>query len=118
MNLNVARVLVVIKALPTHLVAISTAVVWIAPEITKVFPEHAETIASSALRVIAALAAAVTIIRKVTPVAPEQVGLLLQPPPASPIVKIDKPPGMPTEPLPEGETPPSEITVDPTPPSE
>lgn len=115
-NRNLARVIVVIKALPTHLVAISTAVVWIAPEIAKVFPEHGELIAAVTLRVLAALAAAVTIIRNVTRVKPDQVGLLLQPPPASPIVKIDKPPDMPTEP--PKTPPPSDITVDPTPPSE
>lgn len=92
MNNYLARLRVILTALPTHLVALSTAIVWLAPVIAKALPDNAELVTSVALRVVAALAAAITIIRRVTPVAPDQVGLLLQPPPASPVVAIDKPP--------------------------
>jgi hypothetical protein len=88
-----ARARVVVLALPTHLVAVSTAIVWLAPQIAQVFPERAETISAVALRVVAGLAAAIGIIRRVTPVDDaSQVGILPQGPPASPVVLIAQTP--------------------------
>lgn len=63
-----ARARVVLKAAPTYLVAASGMVTLAAPELARLLPEQAETIGLVAARVAAWLAAAVLIIRRVTPV--------------------------------------------------
>lgn len=74
----IAQIRVIILALPTRLVALSTALVWLAPELARIFPNDGELIAAVTLRVVAAIAAAIAIIRKVTPVPDHLVGILPQ----------------------------------------
>lgn len=79
----VARARVVLRAAPTYLVALSTIVSIVAEEVAAVLPAGpATTVGVIAVRVVAVLAAAVAIIRRVTPVVDSQHGLLPAPPAA------------------------------------
>lgn len=70
------RIRVVLGAAPTYLVTAATVVAVAAPELANAFPDQAQTITTVALRIGAVLAAAVTIVRRVTPVDAEDRGLL------------------------------------------
>lgn len=71
------RVKVVLKALPTYLVAASTIVTFASEEIVDLLPASWQSDFTQAVVVIVgALGAAITIIRRVEPVIPERVGLL------------------------------------------
>jgi hypothetical protein len=71
-----ARVRVVLTAAPTYLTAAATAIALAREEIAATFPTAAEPIARWAVPVAAALLCAARIIRRVTPVLPEERGLL------------------------------------------
>lgn len=92
MNKLLARIKVVLTALPTWLTAIAVTITALSPLIAGMFPHDAEVIARVAVAVVAGIGSAIAIIRKVTPVLPSQVGLLPQGPPASPVVVIDQTP--------------------------
>lgn len=71
------RIKVVLKALPTYLVAASTIVTFASEEIVDLLPVSWQSDFTQAVVVIVgALSAAITIIRRVEPVIPERVGLL------------------------------------------
>ena len=71
------RILVVLKAAPTYLVALSTVVTILAEEIAAVLPAGAANdVGVVAVRVVAVLATSVAIIRRVTPVVASRRGLL------------------------------------------
>lgn len=89
---TVAKVKVIATALPTRLIAVAGLVSFALPLVTQALPEYADAIALWGGRVVVLIGAAVAIIRKVTPVADDQVGVLPQGPPASPIVVIDQAP--------------------------
>lgn len=91
MSVWLAKARVVLTALPTHITTLVAVIVFLSPEIAKILPDKADLIARITVTVLAVLAGAITVIRKVTPVSADQVGLLLQGPPASPVVVIDKP---------------------------
>jgi hypothetical protein len=71
------KIKVVLKALPTWLTGIAVAVTAVSSEISDKFPQAAKGVAAVAVPVLAALAAAISIIRRVTPVLDSQVGLTL-----------------------------------------
>jgi hypothetical protein len=71
-----ARTHVVLTALPTYLVAIATVLPLVAADLAEVMPGQAETITTAAIVVVGWLGAAVSIIRRVTPVASARRGLL------------------------------------------
>lgn len=74
------RIKVVLKALPTYLVAASTAIAIFSEEIVNVLPDAISgDVAQATLVVIAWLTAAINIIRRVEPVIPERIGLLDNP---------------------------------------
>lgn len=76
------RVAVVLKAAPTYLVAISTAITIFSEEIVKILPDEWDlTVARWATIAVGFLGAVITIIRRVTPVLPADRGLLSGPPP-------------------------------------
>lgn len=87
-----ARARVVLTALPTRLIAVAGLITFALPLVTDQLPEYADSITLWGGRVVALLGVAVAIIRKVTPVLPEQVGVLPQGPPSSPVVVIDTTP--------------------------
>lgn len=73
----IARIKVVLTAAVTWLVLASTIVTILSEEIATVLPAGAATdVGAVALKVVAVLGAAVTIIRRVTPVLPDERGLL------------------------------------------
>lgn len=75
------RVVVVAKAAPTWLVAASTAVTIASEELVKLLPDHwDEQVVRWATVATGALGAAVILIRRLTPVLPDERGIL--PPPA------------------------------------
>lgn len=76
MSKLLARIRVVLTAAPTYLVAASTVVTVLREEIVAAFPGTAEEIGAVAVPVLATLSAAVAIIRRVTPVIPEERGIL------------------------------------------
>lgn len=89
----VARIKVILRALPTYMVGAAVVLTLLAPEIAKLLPSGiGEHVASWLIKIAAFLGAAVAIIRKVTPVAPSQVGILPQGPPSSPVVVIPQTP--------------------------
>lgn len=92
MNKHIARVKVILTALPTWLTAIAVTITALSPLIAGMFPHDAEVIARVGVAVVAGLGSAIAIIRKVTPVLPSQVGVLPQGPPASPVVIIPQDP--------------------------
>lgn len=68
-----ARIVVILKAAPTYLVLASTVLTVIADELAKVLPTPwAERLTAWVITITAALAAAIAIIRRVTPVLPEE----------------------------------------------
>lgn len=72
-----ARVIVVLKAAPTYLVAASAAISAAAQPIADVLPDALQgRFASDVVRITGALAAAVLTVRRVTPVAEQLKGLL------------------------------------------
>lgn len=71
-----ARVRVVLTAAPTYLLTASTVVVVLRDEIAGLFPAAAEDVSRWSVTVLAVLAAAVRIIRRVAPVLPAERGLL------------------------------------------
>jgi hypothetical protein len=77
----VPRVLVVLKAAPAYLVAVSTVITIVLSEIDGPAP-----VVRYGAIAVAALASAVSIIRRVTPVIESQRGLL---PPVGPIVPAE-----------------------------
>lgn len=92
-NKILARVKVVVTAAPTYLVGAAAVVTAFSEEIAKILPAGAgEAVARVALVVLSAIAAAIAIIRRVTPVLAIQRGLLPQGPPAPPVVPIDMAP--------------------------
>jgi hypothetical protein len=72
----VSKAKVVAGAAVTWLVALSIVITSAAPEIAGLFPEASEDILTWAARVVGWLAVAVTIARRVSPVAPDERGLL------------------------------------------
>lgn len=102
MNKTLARIKVILTALPTWMTAIAVTITALSPLIARMFPNDAETVARVAVAVVAGLASAIAIIRKVAPVLPDQVGILPQGPPASPVVVIDQTPPVDVPKNPEG----------------
>lgn len=76
-----ARIKVILTALPTWLGAVALAAPVLAQQIAAVFPHGAEHVVSLVLTAGGVATAAITVIRKVTPVRGDQVGLLPQPTP-------------------------------------
>lgn len=74
------RIKVVLTALPTWLGVVALAAPIVAQQIADVFPHGAEHVTSIVLTAGSVAAGAIAVIRKVTPVRPDQVGLLPQPP--------------------------------------
>jgi hypothetical protein len=72
----VERVKVVLSAAVTWIVAASAVVQIVADEVGAALPGHAEDVSTVAVRVVAVLAAAVGIIRRVSPVLPSERGLV------------------------------------------
>lgn len=73
------RVVVVAKAAPTWLVAASTAVTIASEELVKLLPDHwDEQVVRWATVATGALGAAVILIRRLTPVLPDERGILPQ----------------------------------------
>jgi len=70
------RILVVLTALPTYLVAVAVAAPFVAAELAKIFPANAEAIVAFGGSVVVIVGAVVNIIRRVTPVAKPDRGLL------------------------------------------
>jgi hypothetical protein len=77
------RVRVVLTALPTWLGAVSLAAPIVAQQIATVFPHGAEHVVSVVVTAGGVATAAVTVIRRLTPVPADQQGLLPPEPPAS-----------------------------------
>jgi hypothetical protein len=71
-----ACVRVVLTAAPTYLTGAATAIAFAKDEIAETFPAAAEPVARWAVPVAAGLLCAARIIRRVTPVLPEERGLL------------------------------------------
>lgn len=92
MNKFAAKAKVVLTALPTIMTAVAAGITAAAPLIARVFPDNAEAIARVAVVVVGVLGAAVVVIRNVTRVDADQVGILPQGPPSSPVVVIDQTP--------------------------
>lgn len=87
MSRTIAKIRVVLSAAVTWITVASGVVVIVADEAAKVLPSGAaEDVAAVAVRVVAVLGAAVAIIRRVTPVLPDQRGLI---PPSSGLVDRD-----------------------------
>lgn len=77
MNKTIERIKILFTSVPTYLVAGSTVVTILSEEIAEVLPTSAsETVAAVALKVVGVLGAAVSIIRRSTPVIFPQRGLL------------------------------------------
>jgi Na+/H+-translocating membrane pyrophosphatase len=72
----IARVKVIVTALPTRAIALAGIVAALIPLACELLPGHAEDIARIGGWIVTGLTAAVTIIRKVTPVPADQVGVL------------------------------------------
>lgn len=73
----IERALVVLKAAPTWIAALSTAITLAADEIVAVLPDQWDgAVAAWVARAVAFLAAVVAIVRRVTPVAKAARGLL------------------------------------------
>lgn len=70
------RVRVVLTAAPTYLVAASTAIAAASQELSTLLPDDAAVIVRYVAPVLAGLAVAVTLVRSVTKVLPEHIGLL------------------------------------------
>ncbi len=101
-NPVLARVRVFLKSAPTYLVAAGAVVTVLADELGKVFPngwqDNATQIAGTLLGIIGA---AVAIIRRVTPVLPEERGMLAPPKPPNPLdpATDELPPARPASPF-------------------
>lgn len=86
MSKLLARVRVFLKSAPTYLVAAGAIVTIIVDEASKVLPHGWQDNAVQIGGTVAAIiGAAVTIIRRVTPVLPEERGLLAPPKPPNPL---------------------------------
>jgi hypothetical protein len=76
------RIKVILGSAVTYITIVQAILVILAEEIAKLFAEgDAQNVINVIIRVGAVLAAAVSIIRRVTPVLPSQRGLLPQTPP-------------------------------------
>ena len=72
-----SRIVVILKAAPTYLVLASTVLTVIADELAKILPTPwADRITAAVITVTAVFASIVAIIRRVTPVLPEERGIL------------------------------------------
>lgn len=79
----IARIKVLFNAAPTYLAAAGVIIALLADEIGKLAPSGWQDNAVQILGVLAAIVASATaIVRRVTPVAPEQRGLIVPPPKA------------------------------------
>jgi hypothetical protein len=88
-----ARIKVILTALPTYLTTLSTILGIVIYEVGQnIDGDAGEWIVKVAGVALTIITAAIGIIRKVTPVAPNQVGILPQGPPSSPVVIIDQTP--------------------------
>lgn len=84
MNATIARAIVVLKAVPTYLVAASTIITIATEEIADELPSSsAEWLVRVGGKVVSVIGAAVLIIRRSTPVIDSQRGLL---PVAGPVI--------------------------------
>lgn len=73
-----AKVVVVLRAAPTWLTAAAVVLTTSAEEIGGLLPDGGEALGQLVVRVVAWIGAAIVIIRRVTPVAPDERGLLPQ----------------------------------------
>lgn len=76
MTETLARVRVVATSAVTWLQVVAAVLVIAAEEIAKAVPEISDDVTTVVVRVVAVLGAAVAIIRRVTPVLPDERGLL------------------------------------------
>jgi len=84
---TIARIKVLLTAAVTWLIVASTIVTIMSEEIAAVLPDGAATtVGAVALKIVSIIGAAVAIIRRVTPVLPEERGLL----PKAPEVEGDE----------------------------
>jgi hypothetical protein len=88
MDKFMAKVKVVLTALPTYMTALAVIVTIVARQLADVLPDKAAGIVQWSATIVAFLTAAVTVIRNVTPVLPIQRGVLPQGPPAPGAVPI------------------------------
>jgi hypothetical protein len=79
MSKFLARVRVLLTAAPTWIIAAVAVVQVAAVEAAKVLPEEADTIAAWSARAVALLLGIVAVVRRVTPVLPQERGLLTPP---------------------------------------
>lgn len=89
---TIARIKVVLTAAVTWLIVASTIITIMSEEIAAVLPDGAATtVGAVALKIVSIISAAVAIIRRVTPVLPEERGLLPKTPlPETPEVEGDE----------------------------
>lgn len=92
MSKLMAKVKVVLTALPTYMTAAAIAITLIAHQLAEVLPDKAAGIVQWSAIIAGFLTTAVTVITRVTPVLPSQRGLLPQGPPAPAVVVIDQTP--------------------------
>ena len=98
-SINFARLKVILGSWVTYLTAASSVVVILADEIAKVLPAgYADDVGRWGLVAVAVIGAIVSIIRRVTPVIPEDRGILPVPP-VIPEVNVEA--GVPTPVSPE-----------------
>lgn len=71
-----ARVRVVLTALPTYLTLLVAVLTIVSEELASLFPEGSQGVVQVLVIVIAVVTSAINIIRRVTPVLPERRGLL------------------------------------------
>ena len=75
-----ARIVVILKAAPTWLIAASTIITIASEEIVKILPDNLDITATRyATAALGALGAAIVLIRRLTPVLPDERGILPQP---------------------------------------
>lgn len=72
----ITKAKVILTALPTRLIALAALITFALPLVTGALPDYADAITLWGGRAVALLGAAVLIIRKVTPVPDDQVGVL------------------------------------------
>lgn len=85
------RIVVVLGAAPTWLLAASTTVTIFSEEIVAVLPDELDfQVAKYATIIVGALTAAITLIRRLTPVLPNERGLLPGPPPEGYSIGVER----------------------------
>lgn len=92
MSKLMAKVKVVLTALPTYMTAAAVIITIAANQLAELLPDKTAGIVQWSATIVGFLTAAIAVIRKVTPVLPSQTGLLPQGPPAPPIVPIEMDP--------------------------